>query len=189
VNAEESITQILRWRLARAEAEAPPAPRAAHLLEMARPWWEAWPQRFAVLVDRLTQMQVVAFGHAMSEPPRRGRAGHPVPALIVRAGDEAEASARVLYLGVRDGRFHLRFRLDAAPEPAERTFEVTFVAPAAAQPLFAADAALSVDSEYRIDAKLPEEFAADWGRLRVTDRMPFRLILRPGSNGGVTDGD
>ena len=185
-DTDETIIELLRWRLARAEADAPPAPRAARLLELARPWWETWPERFRELVGRLGQMQV-AYGHAMSEP-RRGRSGHAVPALIARGGggggDEHEASARVLYLAVRDGRLHLRIRLDAGPEPAEPTFEATFIAGEAAQPIFAARATLSVEHEYRVDAELPEEVAAEWARLKVTDRMPFRLILRTDASSG-----
>jgi hypothetical protein len=38
---------------------------------------------------------------------------------------------------------------------------------------------LSVDGEYPLDADLPEELAANWESLKVTDRMPFRFILRP----------
>ena len=52
------------------------------------------------------------------------------------------------------------------------------VAEASALPLFSAHAARSVDSEYRLDADLTEEIASDWRELKVTDRMPFRLLLR-----------
>jgi hypothetical protein len=44
---ELPVEQLLRWRLAQAEAAAPSAPRAAQLLEMARPWSacnEYWPE-------------------------------------------------------------------------------------------------------------------------------------------------
>ena len=69
MNPGLSIEQLLRWRLARAEAEAPPAPRAARLLELSRPWWETWPERFAGVVARLGQMEV-SYGHAMAESRR-----------------------------------------------------------------------------------------------------------------------
>jgi hypothetical protein len=36
MNCERSLEQLLRWRLAAAEAAAPPPPRAARLLELAR---------------------------------------------------------------------------------------------------------------------------------------------------------
>src|SRR5256885_3187372 len=61
------IEELLRWRVAKAETDAPPAPRAARLLEMARPWWEIWPERFQSFVERLGGIQV-AYGHAMAEP-------------------------------------------------------------------------------------------------------------------------
>ena len=44
MKTEIHIGQLLRWRLARAEAEAP---RAARLLELSRPWWETLPERFS----------------------------------------------------------------------------------------------------------------------------------------------
>src|SRR5262245_39553982 len=92
------ISQLLRWRLSQAEAEAPPAPRAARLLELARPWWETWPEQFRALVGRLGQMQI-AYGHAADARPARG--GFPVPALIALGSQEIEASASVLYVNVR----------------------------------------------------------------------------------------
>ena len=175
------IERLLRWRLSHAEAEAPPAPRAARLLELARPGWESWPERFQSVIERLTRIQT-AYGHAMAEP--QSRSGHPVPALIVHTGEELETSVRVLYLNVRNGQLHLCFQLDAAPAQAEQDFEVTFVSEPAARPLFSAPAAKSVGSEYRLSAELSEEVARDWERLKVTDRMPFRLILHPVTTGG-----
>jgi hypothetical protein len=174
---DESIEQLLKWRLAQAESAAPPTPRAARLIELARPWWETAPEQFQALWARLGPIQV-GYGHALAEPraPRGG--GYPVPALIVRAGEtEVETAVRVLYLGIRDGRMSFRFHLEARPEPADAAFEVTFVADESAQPLFSAQATRSVDSEYRLDAELTGELARAWGDLRVMDRMPFRLIL------------
>ena len=176
------IEELLRWRAAKAEAEAPPAPRAARLLEMARPWWEIWPVRFQSFVERLGRIQV-AYGHAMAEP-LQSHSGHPVPALIVRAVEELETSVRVLYLNVRDGRLRLRFQLDAATLQAQERFEVTFVSDKPERPLLSAAAILSLDSEYRIDTELSEELAHGWEQLKVTDRMPFRLILRSDKDGG-----
>ena len=176
------IEELLRWRAARAEAEAPPAPRAARLLETARPWWEIWPERFQSFVERLGRIQV-AYGHAMAEP-RQSPTGHPVPALIVRTVEELETSVRVLYLNVRDGRLRLRFQLDAATVQAQESFEVTFVSDKPERPLLSATAIFSLDGEYRIDAELSEELAHGWEPLKVTDRMPFRLILRSDKDGG-----
>ena len=181
MKTDTSVEQLLRWRLTQAEAEAPPAPRAARLLALARPWWEAWPELFQSLVERLGKIQIM-YGHAMAAP-RPSRSGYPVPVLIVRAVEKLEASARVLYFSVRDGRLRLRFHLETAPGPAEATYEVTIVSDTTALPLFAAPACLSVGSEYRLDAELPEKVAADWEQMKVTDRMPFRLILRTDTDG------
>jgi len=177
MNNKIPIKDVLRWRLARAEADAPPAPHVRRLLEMVRPWWETWPERFQSLVERVGRIQI-AYGHAMAEPGHARGRPHPVPALVVRAGAESETFAQVLYLNVRDGRLRLRFHLDDAARQAPESFEVTFISDKSARPMLSAQAALSVDSEYRIDAELPVEFALDWESLKVTDRMPFRLILR-----------
>ena len=39
-------------------------------------------------------------------------------------------------------------------------------------------AAKSASGEYWLEAELPSELAENWKRLKVTDRLPFRLILR-----------
>jgi len=109
---------------------------------------------------------------------QHGHSGHPVPTLISRDDDELEAPVRVLYLNVREGRLRLRFQLDPIPR-VEHGFEVTFISEGALQPILSAYATLSVDGEYRLDADLPEDLAANWESLKVTDRMPFRFILRP----------
>src|SRR5687768_16838248 len=112
MNTKIPIEELLRWRLARAEAEAPPPPRAARLLEVARPWWEIWPERLRSAVERLEQIQV-AYGHAMAEPGQ-SRTAHPVPTLIVSAGEEFQAFASVLYFSIGSGRLRLRFQLHPA---------------------------------------------------------------------------
>jgi hypothetical protein len=109
---------------------------------------------------------------------QHGHSGHPVPALISRDDGEMESPVRVLYVSVRDGKLRLRFQLDPVPR-VERGLEVTFISEEALQPILSAYASLSVDGEYRLDADLPEELAANWESLKVTDRMPFRFILRP----------
>jgi len=177
MKTEISIERLLLWRLRRDEAEAPPAPPAWRLLELARPWRETWPERFQLLVERLGKIQV-AYGHAMAEP-RRAQSGYPVPVLIVHTKNELETFARVLYLDTCDGRLHLRFLLNSVPEQAEPAFEVTFISVDDSKPLFSAHAALSLESEYRLDSELPVEVAKNWKELKVTERMPFRLILRP----------
>jgi hypothetical protein len=177
-----SISELLQWRLSQAEAEAPPAPSAARLLEMARPWWETWPERFRSLVGRLGRIQI-AYGYAMAET-RSSSGGFPVPALIALSAQEFEASARVLYLSVRNSRLMFRFHLDAAGAQLPECLEATFVAESTAQPLVSAMATLSVDAEYRIDTELPASLAQEWRQLKVTDRMPFRLLLRSNGQAG-----
>jgi hypothetical protein len=177
MNTESNLRELLRWRLARAEAEAPPAPRASRLIALTRPWWETWPEKFESIVARLIQLEV-GFGHALTEPGQN-RNGHPVPVLLVRTMEELETFARVLYLDVRDGGLRLRFRLENLAEAPERSFDVTFVSESTGQPLLSAAAVLSIDPEYRVDIDLPEQIAKGWERLKVTDKMPFRLILRP----------
>jgi len=85
---------------------------------------------------------------------------------------------RVLYINVRDGRLRLRFQLDAGAVQDQESFEVTFVSDKPERPLLSAAAILSLESEYCIDTELCEELAHRWEQLKVTDRMPFRLILR-----------
>ena len=180
MKTEISIEQLLHWRHAQAEAAAPPVPRAARLLELSRPWWEKWPEQFQALVGRLGQIQL-AYGHAMAEPGL-SRAGHPVPVILVIGQEQVEVLARVLYFSVRDGRLRLRFQLDGAPRQERQTFDVTFVCNASQRPLASASATPSVDCEFRVEAELSPELARDWERLKVTDRMPFRLILRADAN-------
>ena len=173
---EIDIEQLLRWRLERAEARAPIAPSAAHLLDIVRPWWEILPERFESYARRLAAIKV-SYGYAMAEL-HHGHTGYPVPALIARGDEELDSPARVLYMTVRDGRLRLRFQIDPIPAP-DRSFEVTFLSEAGLRPILSANAELSVDGEYRLDVELPEELAVTWESLRVTDQMPFRFILRP----------
>ena len=175
---DASIERLLRWRLSRAEAEAPPAPPAALLLERTRPWWEVWPERFRSQIERLGRMPL-AYGYAMAGQSNSAeRSGHPVAALIARVED-VETYVHILYLNVRDGRVRIRFQLDNGIGSHEHAFEATFVADAHERPLFSCHAELSRSGEYRVDADLPDEVADTWASLKVTDRMPFRLILRP----------
>jgi hypothetical protein len=173
---EFDIEQLLRWRLERAESDAPLPPAGLRLLQRARPWWELWPERFAAQVRLLGAIQV-SYGYAMAQL-QHGHSGHPVPTLINHNDEQLESPARVLYMSVRDGRLRLRFQLDPIPR-VERGFEVTFISEEALQPILSAYASLSVDGEYRLDADLPEDLALTWESLKVTDRMPFRFILRP----------
>jgi len=182
VKSSTPLQELLRWRLARAEADAPPPPRAAQLLEMARPWWETWPERFQTLVERLGRLEV-AYGHAMAES-RRVPAEQLVPALIVRTATETETSARMLYFSVREGQLRLRFELNGDQDSQQQGYDVTFVSRTGSRPLLSALATRSTNGEYSLTEQLSEELAHDWSNLKVTDPMPFRLILHPLATGG-----
>jgi len=176
MKTEIPVEQLLRWRLSRAEAEAPPAPRGTRLLELARPWWELLPERFEKFIERLGAIEV-AYGHAMTESPQ-GRPCHRVAVLVVYGSEQEENSARILYLSVRDRQLRLRFHLETPPADLMPTVEVTFVCEQAARPFFCVPATVSIDNEYRLEAELPADLAHDWEQLKVTDRMPFRFIVR-----------
>src|SRR6185369_1316327 len=103
--------------------------------------------------------------------------GHPVSTLIAHSSAPVETTARVLYIEVRATRLRLRFQLDKAACQEQPAFETTFVS--TNKPLFIAQASRSVDSEYRVETELPPEVAKHWLGVRVTDQMPFSLILRP----------
>ena len=175
-----TIEELVRWRLEHAKAEAPVAPRATRLLELARPWWERSPQKFQSAVAELGRIQ---FGesHTMTRSNQR-RGPKPVPALIVRGNENLANFARIRYFRVRDGKLRLRFKLETDIMPGELTFEATFMADTAATPLFFAAATVSASAEYDVNTGLPADLGQNWRQLKVTGRMPFRLILRSGIN-------
>jgi hypothetical protein len=119
----------------------------------------------------------ISYGHAMAEA-RRAPSEHLVPALILHAAAEIETSARILYFSLRNGHLHLRFQLGPANDRSEPPYDATFVCRATSQPIFSAAAERSANGEYSLAHTLSEELAAKWAPLRVTDEMPFRLILR-----------
>lgn len=174
------VEQLLEWRSAQAEAEAPPAPRAARLLERARPWWQRQPERFAALAAALDGLHA-RFGHA-SDPGAGHRGSIPVPAVIVWTNLETNSLAHILYFHLRGRTLRLRFQLQSTPDTPERNLDATFVAADSQTPLFSALASLAPGGEYRLELELPAAFAEAWAHLRVTDRMPFRFILRPQEN-------
>ena len=182
MQSDVAVELLLRWRVAQAEADAPPAPSAVRLLELARPWWERWPDRFRSRVERLAQMPLV-YGFAMATPGR-DRRGHPVPVLFADAEDR-EAYAHVLYFQVRDRDLRMRLELDfgtahdgAVGDP-DAVYEATFVDDGSEQPLLVGQAVQSQNGEYRVEVALSDALAHRWSALKATDRMPFRLILRP----------
>lgn len=172
---EPAIEQLLRWRLAEAEAEAPPPPAAAQLLALAQPWWERWPHRLRARMERLRRMPL-ALGYAMA-PGREQRRGHPV-ATILALAEDVSAHARILYLSIQDERLRLRFSLDIADATTAHALEATFLMDDGTSP-FSGEAVRTPNGEYRMEVALPPEQARTWGALTVTDPMPFRLVLCP----------
>jgi hypothetical protein len=177
---EKRLAELLRWRMAIAESNAPSPPHAADLVDRLRPWWERWPDRYKTLAERLRRRQF-ARGSEFTDPNLR-RAGNPVPALIPH-GDDVETFARVTHLSMRNDRLRLRFLLDG-PRVRGDVFEVTFVSLHDSRPLLLAVATRHADGEYRLDTELTPQMIASWRNLRLRDRMPFRLILRPTMDAG-----
>jgi hypothetical protein len=165
---EKTVEELLRWRLEQARMDAPSAPSVSQLLELARPWWEKWPEKFQAQVERLRRID-------------RRNNGCVVPALIVFGTEESEGLARVLEFDVRNDHLHFRFQLEPSLMHVASALEVTFVSDPGARPLFSAEATTLGESECLLEAALLPEIARDWAHLKATDRLPFRLILRYGS--------
>ena len=91
---EFDIEKLLRWRLERAESEAPAPPSGLELLRRAQPWWEIAPERFAACIRRLADVQV-SYGYAMSAD-QHGRGGHPVATVISNDHEDVESPVRLL---------------------------------------------------------------------------------------------
>lgn len=172
-----NVEQLLQWRLARAEEEAPPAPRASRLLELARPWWQTAPDTFRRLARELAALPY-GVAHAMD-----GNAAAlpvpPVPVLLVRREQRVATQARVSYVMVRERQLRLRFELNAAVAADEPVLEALFIATTGEGVLFEATAHLSPTGEYRVEVSDLPEAADEWHRLNVANPMPFRLILCP----------
>lgn len=177
MKTEPTIERLFVWQSAQAGAEAPPAPRAARLLELARPWWQRYPDRFSAALARFDQMHV-RLAHAMETDASRS-GGFPVPAVITRTNVETSLLADILYLHLRARRLRIRFHLPPLPEPPEPELEVTFVAADGPHALLSGKALLAPGGEYRLEIELSEEIAQAWAHLRVTEPMPFRFVLRP----------
>lgn len=177
MKSEIIIEQLLGWRTALAENEAPPAPRASRLLERARPWWQRRPEIFDLMVAAFERTPV-RLGHAMEPGATRG-GSHPVPTVIARTNVETNLLADILYLAIRGNTLRLRFQLHPMTDQPEADLEVTFVADDGPHPLFSTVATLAPGQEYRLEVEIPAQVARVWKDLRVTDRMPFRFVLRP----------
>lgn len=144
-------------------------------MKLARPWWEKRPEKFQFLVERLNKMPVAsARTHKGSN---LGRNWHSVPALVVRGREESESFVRVLIFRLREGKLRLRFRLESPLPLEESSFEATFISETGARALFTTTTSVSPKLEFSVDTELPTDIARDWGQLKITDTMPFRLIL------------
>ncbi len=178
MSTEVSIEQLLRWRLARAQADAPPQPCVAQLLAWAQPWWERYPERFQYALQSLMALdRQVATEKSQSRYPG---AVSPVPTLIVRANEQVHACLYIVDIELRDGQLHLRFALNADANLGEDRFKVTFIS--SSKPVLFAEATRLVNTEYRLDAEVPSELAEQWASFKPPDPTPFRWILCPNQN-------
>ena len=172
-----SVEKLLRWRFEKARAEAPPAPFAARLLTFARPWWEASPEQFQSAIRRLSSIQIVR----VRPTPKllQSRTRRRVATLILGTAAVSETSVSIRSMGLSKGRIQLSFETEAADE---QIFETTFVSETTLKPFFCALAVKSLGGEYRLSAKLSDDVAKEFERLKVTNRIFFRLILRSMAN-------
>ena len=169
--------ELLRWRFDQAKAEAAAAPGANLLLNQARSWWEQSPDKFQSLVASLDTSKVV--GSQAVTKSKRSRGPKPVAALVVWANKQHEAAAHMKYFRVVDGKLCMLFRVGTPSPLIEPALEATFVSDTEARPLFCVPAIASADGEYCVETELSAELAQLWKRLKATNQMPFRLILRP----------
>lgn len=168
------LSELLRWRSQQAELEAPSPPRAAELLRRARPWWQRAPEDYRAAVERLLKAQQ-HLGYAQdSRGSVSGEAA--VAALLIGGDGESTVSVRITYFSIREGGLRLRFLLEH--EATAGDLAVTFVDADSGAPLLEGVAEAAGGAEYRLEAVLPPGLEQEWERLRVTDPMPFRLILR-----------
>ena len=173
------LERLLRWRHQKAKADAPPAPSAAELIDLARPWWERRPEKFQLLIQRLNKIQVT-YPQAGSDLLENW---YPVPVLVVHGAAKSETSARVVSYHLRERMMHLRFQLKTRMPPLESSFEATFISEIGGRVLFTTTASVFKKLEFTIDTELPTGIARDWKELKVTDPMPFRVILFPMTDG------
>jgi hypothetical protein len=68
---EFDIEQLLRWRLERAESDAPLPPAGLHLLERARPWWELNDYKPLTRLDVLPSVEGGVFARTIVEGKRQ----------------------------------------------------------------------------------------------------------------------
>jgi hypothetical protein len=169
------LEQLLHWRLEQAEASAPPPPKAAQLLRSARPWWEKRPKYFRSQIEHLRALQS-AHSPSTTNKRRKG-SGIPVPALVVRKKVESGNYALVSQLSVIENKLRLRFTLEPKLSPVDQNLEVTFISHATLSPMFYVTATVSADNTFQIETELPVDIAKAWQQLKLTNPLPFGLII------------
>ena len=174
------LEELLRWRLKYAEEGAPAPPKAVHLLQSARPWWEKRPKDFRLQMEHLRKIQS-AHRRATTNKGRNSN-GILIPTLLVRKEVESENYAFVTHLRVLETTLRLIFKVKAKLSPMDQNLEVTFISEATLRPMFCVATSISTDSTFQIDTEIPLEIAKDWKHLKLTDPMPFRLIIHSDNN-------
>jgi hypothetical protein len=175
MNNENLSDSVLQWRLARAGRGAPPPPNSARLIEQLRPWWEIWPEKLTALRGQLVNLRVT-FGHAaVNAPPSCGSV--PVPTVFVHDNKQTGTLAKIVFLSVRGLTLRMRFQIDALPSDATGNLELTILSDQSSRPLVAAEANPVGSGEYRAEVELPPDLAEQWASLKMSERMPFGLIL------------
>lgn len=180
MNAKTNFSKWLERQQSHAALDAPPAPRGFELLDRVRPWWERWPERFRALAEPLAAMEVHYGRAASGDDPKRE--GYPVPTVIVRTQAEDRGLARILYFSIADRRLRLRFQMGPDDAVPPENAEVTFVDAASSRPLFAVALEPASGGRFRVEAELTSELAEAWKAFKVTDRMPFHLIIQQASS-------
>ena len=117
-----------------------------------------------------------AHSHAATNKRRKGT-GVPVPALLVYKEVESEIYALVTHLSLLETKLRLRFKLETKLSPVDQNLEVTFISNATLTPMFYVTTTVSADDTFHIETELPVEIAKDWEQLKLTNPMPFGLII------------
>jgi hypothetical protein len=175
MNKEKPHDTFLHWRLNRAELAAPPPPNSDLLIERLRPWWEAWPEKLAAMRGQLANLRVT-YGHAaVAATPDRTHV--PVPTIFVDDDGPTGTVAKLVFLSLRDRTLRIRFEIDGLPTDGASDLEITMIADLSPHSVVSAEASPVAPGEYRAEVDLPSELAEQWAELKVSDRMPFGLIL------------
>jgi hypothetical protein len=169
------LEQLLHWRLKQAEAAAPPPPKAAQLLQSARPWWKKRPKEFRSKVEHLRTFQST-LSHSTNNKRRKAN-NILVPALLVYNEIESGVYASIKHFRVLETKLHLSFGLETKMSLVDHNLEVTFISNVTPAPMLDATATISADNTFHLETELPVEIAKEWEQLKLTNPMPFGLII------------